>query len=152
LGPRQVTQPDRRWLVEYMPQGAAHPRTRIIDYHGDDQFILNAAAWLAEMFMPHGSGDIWVCEQRGETTVGGIDVHWVTIERRNYLKDLQVTPRQRRVRRQRCGNLMIGSGTDTYDPTCDLPEGHEGDCKSVGAIGQFKITTAERQRIWRETL
>lgn len=38
-----------------------------------------------------------------------------------------------------CGLILIGSGTDTYDPVCDLREGHEGRCMSTGAIDQHKL-------------
>lgn len=41
--------------------------------------------------------------------------------------------------RSRCGRLMVGSGTDTYDPTCDLPEGHIDVCRSFGAIDQHRL-------------
>lgn len=39
-----------------------------------------------------------------------------------------------------CGRIMIGSGTDTYDPICDLPDGHDGCCKSSAAIDQHRFT------------
>jgi hypothetical protein len=42
-----------------------------------------------------------------------------------------------------CGRLMIGSGTDTYDPVCELREGHRGQCKSTAAIDQHRLTDAE---------
>lgn len=28
-----------------------------------------------------------------------------------------------------CGRLLVGLGSDTYDPLCILPEGHAGLCK-----------------------
>lgn len=34
-----------------------------------------------------------------------------------------------------CGRLMIGQGTDIYDPTCELEIGHVGSCKSSSAVG-----------------
>lgn len=39
----------------------------------------------------------------------------------------------------RCGRVMVGSGTDTYDPTCDLIAGHSGACKSRDAIDQHRL-------------
>ena len=39
----------------------------------------------------------------------------------------------------RCGSIMVGSGTDAYDPTCDLPKGHVGVCASFGAIDQHRL-------------
>lgn len=39
----------------------------------------------------------------------------------------------------KCKRLMVGSGTDTYDPICDLPEGHRGPCHSSDAIDQYKL-------------
>lgn len=39
----------------------------------------------------------------------------------------------------RCDRIMVGSGTDTYDPTCDRPTGHEGFCKSSAAVDQHRI-------------
>jgi hypothetical protein len=50
----------------------------------------------------------------------------------------------------RCGRIMVGSGTDAYDPTCDLPEGHKGVCKSVGATDQHHITSGDLNRIYAE--
>lgn len=38
-----------------------------------------------------------------------------------------------------CGRIMVGSGPDTYDPICELPEGHTGACKSTSAIDQHKL-------------
>lgn len=38
-----------------------------------------------------------------------------------------------------CGRLLLGSGTDTYDPVCELPVGHAGACKSTAAIDQHRI-------------
>jgi hypothetical protein len=40
---------------------------------------------------------------------------------------------------QRCDRIMVGSGSDTYDPTCDLPAGHVGVCKSTAAIDQHRL-------------
>lgn len=37
---------------------------------------------------------------------------------------------------------MVGSGTDTYDPVCELPDGHRGFCKSTAAIDQHRIVPA----------
>jgi hypothetical protein len=47
-----------------------------------------------------------------------------------------------------CGRIMVGSGTDTYDPVCELPEGHDGPCKSSTAIDQHRLppTPAEWNR------
>lgn len=39
-----------------------------------------------------------------------------------------------------CGRIMVGEGTDTYDPLCDLPNGHPGACRSLSAINQHKLT------------
>lgn len=41
-----------------------------------------------------------------------------------------------------CGRIMVGSGTDTYDPLCVLPEGHGGQCKSPDAIDQHRLGEA----------
>lgn len=41
--------------------------------------------------------------------------------------------------REDCGKIMVGSGTDTYDPVCELPHGHTGACKSSSAIDQHRI-------------
>lgn len=38
-----------------------------------------------------------------------------------------------------CGNVMVGSGTDVYDPLCELPKRHSGDCKSSAATDQHKL-------------
>lgn len=38
-----------------------------------------------------------------------------------------------------CGRIMVGSGTDTYDPICELVEGHVGPCKSTAARDQHRI-------------
>ena len=38
-----------------------------------------------------------------------------------------------------CGRVMVGSGTDTYDPICQLPKGHDGSCKSTAAIDQHRL-------------
>jgi hypothetical protein len=52
----------------------------------------------------------------------------------------------------RCGKLMVNEGTDTYDPMCDLPAGHErhGEpvCKSTGAVTQNKLSQADLKKIW----
>jgi hypothetical protein len=42
----------------------------------------------------------------------------------------------------RCGLIMVGSGGDAWDPTCDLPESHPGVCKSYDAIDQHKLSRA----------
>lgn len=39
----------------------------------------------------------------------------------------------------RCGRIMLGSGGDTFDPSCDLAKGHDGVCKSRAAIDQNRI-------------
>ncbi len=33
-----------------------------------------------------------------------------------------------------CGRLMVGAASDTYDPTCERPAGHDGPCKSTDAV------------------
>jgi hypothetical protein len=38
-----------------------------------------------------------------------------------------------------CGRIMVGSGGDTYDPICDLREGHDGRCMSTAATDQLKL-------------
>ena len=43
-----------------------------------------------------------------------------------------------------CGSLMVGSGTDTYDPVCELPEGHKGPCKSTAAVDQHRLCEQDR--------
>jgi hypothetical protein len=35
-----------------------------------------------------------------------------------------------------CERLMIGSGSDSYDPICDLPDRHDGGCRSTAAKDQ----------------
>lgn len=40
---------------------------------------------------------------------------------------------------QICGRVMVGSGTDTYDPSCELSAGHSGSCKSSSATDQHKL-------------
>lgn len=45
-----------------------------------------------------------------------------------------------------CGNLMVGSGPDTYDPVCELLKGHYGPCKSTGAIDQHVCAQIETAR------
>jgi hypothetical protein len=39
---------------------------------------------------------------------------------------------------------MVGSGTDTYDPICELPAGHEPPCRSSAAIDQHKLTDTRK--------
>lgn len=39
----------------------------------------------------------------------------------------------------RCGRIMIGSGEDSWDPTCDLFDGHDGPCKSLSARDQNRV-------------
>lgn len=39
---------------------------------------------------------------------------------------------------------MVGCGGDTYDPTCELPKGHDGWCKSTSGVGQHKRAKPER--------
>lgn len=58
-------------------------------------------------------------------------------ERVNAGKPAARTPRDPEP--QICERLMIGSGGDTWDPTCELPEGHEGSCKSSSAIDQNRL-------------
>lgn len=48
-----------------------------------------------------------------------------------------------------CCSIMLGSGTDTYDPTCQLPKGHSGPCKSTSAIDQHRLSKDELRRIRR---
>lgn len=38
-----------------------------------------------------------------------------------------------------CGQIMVGSGGDTYDPCCELPPDHDGPCLSCTAIDQHRI-------------
>jgi len=45
---------------------------------------------------------------------------------------------------KKCGRLMVGSGTDTYDPTCELPAGHDGACRSTAAIDQHRLSPEAR--------
>lgn len=40
---------------------------------------------------------------------------------------------------QRCDRIMVGSGGDTYDPTCDLRAGHRDVCRSTAAIDQHRL-------------
>lgn len=40
-----------------------------------------------------------------------------------------------------CGRIMVGSGTDTYDPICELISGHRGSCKSTTAIDQHRLAS-----------
>lgn len=46
-----------------------------------------------------------------------------------------------------CGALMVGSGTDTYDPNCTLAEGHAGPHGSPLAIDQHKVPPG-RVKLW----
>lgn len=39
-----------------------------------------------------------------------------------------------------CGQIMVGSGGDTYDPCCELPPGHDGPCRSAGATDQHRLS------------
>lgn len=40
----------------------------------------------------------------------------------------------------RCGRIMIGSGGDSWDPTCDLPDpNHMGACYSFSATDQHRL-------------
>jgi hypothetical protein len=43
---------------------------------------------------------------------------------------------------------MVGSGTDTYDPVCELPEGHDGFCKSSTATDQHRLSPMPPERRW----
>lgn len=47
-----------------------------------------------------------------------------------------------------CGRLMLGSGSDTYDPICELPAGHAGVCKSTAAIDQHRLSPEEKEAAW----
>lgn len=47
-----------------------------------------------------------------------------------------------------CGRLMLGSGSDTYDPCCELPDGHTGACKSTGAIDQHRLSPEGKEAAW----
>lgn len=38
-----------------------------------------------------------------------------------------------------CGSIMLGSGGDSWDPTCELPSGHKGTCKSSSATDQNRL-------------
>jgi hypothetical protein len=42
-----------------------------------------------------------------------------------------------------CGRIMVGSGTDSYDPVCVLASGHLGSCKSPTAIDHRRIVVSE---------
>lgn len=46
-----------------------------------------------------------------------------------------------------CGSVMVGSGTDTYDPICELPAGHSGPCKSTAAVDQHRLDEIPHARI-----
>lgn len=50
------------------------------------------------------------------------------------------TPESSHEDEPRCGRIMVGSGDDTYDPTCDLTAGHPGACKSYSATDQHKLS------------
>jgi hypothetical protein len=60
---------DERWVAEFVPHGEERPRSFVVDYHPDAQFIMNAAAWLREMW--GNQGDITVRHQLHE------DAGWV---------------------------------------------------------------------------
>lgn len=45
-----------------------------------------------------------------------------------------------------CGRPMVGSGTDTYDPVCELPAGHSPPCRSTAAVDQHRCTQRETAR------
>lgn len=48
-----------------------------------------------------------------------------------------------------CGRIMIGEGGDTWDPTCELPDGHSPMiCKSRSAQSQNKLTEKQYQEAW----
>jgi hypothetical protein len=38
-----------------------------------------------------------------------------------------------------CASTMVGSGGDSYDPICELANGHDGPCRSSSAIDQHRI-------------
>jgi hypothetical protein len=42
-----------------------------------------------------------------------------------------------------CCLVMLGEGTDTYDPICQLPMGHRGSCMSSSAITQHRLVDRE---------
>ena len=44
------------------------------------------------------------------------------------LRRVRARARARIVSYQPCNRLLVGRGTDTYDPLCALPEGHSGRC------------------------
>jgi hypothetical protein len=44
-----------------------------------------------------------------------------------------------------CGRIMVGSGTDTYDPLCELPAGHGGMCKSTAAVDQHRLQSGRKR-------
>lgn len=50
------------------------------------------------------------------------------------LKSLEPPPR--------CGKMLLGSGPWARDPECELPEGHDGTCRSRGAIDQHRWVEA----------
>lgn len=67
---------DTRWRVEYTPEGESEPTVVIERLHDtDDQFVLNAAAWLREMFE---HGDIIIRE------LGRWGMGWQTKATRKY--------------------------------------------------------------------
>ena len=53
-----------------------------------------------------------------------------------------MTPHDSPTAQIRCGRIMVGSGPDTYDPTCDLIPSHAGTCKSFDAIDQHRLPLA----------
>lgn len=56
-----------------------------------------------------------------------------------HLESEFASTQEREARGELCGQVMVGSGTDTYDPLCELPQGHEGPCKSSAATDQHRL-------------
>lgn len=46
-----------------------------------------------------------------------------------------------------CGKVMIGEGTDSWDPCCELPEGHGGSCWSSSAHSQHRLPLKRLARV-----
>lgn len=69
-----------RFIAEFQPDGTDEVRSRVIDNNSDDQFILNAAAWLREMW--GNDGRIVIREQHQEH-IGWVEVHSYEYELRS---------------------------------------------------------------------
>jgi hypothetical protein len=51
---------------------------------------------------------------------------------------------------ERCERVMVGCGTDTYDPCCGLPSGHTGVCKSLLAVDARHRLDLDPDADWRD--